>query len=96
MSDTKTSQTQQTAPGPEVAFPFFGLFDDQLKRWESLQKELAKLEQKNLEQARLMIDESAKLMKETIEYSAKLSQEWRRLATESARRSGAVASSVKA
>ena len=76
MSDTKTSQTQQQ---PEAAFPFFGLFDDQLKRFEQFQKELAKLEQKNIEQARLMIDESAKLMKESLDYSAKLSAEFRRL-----------------
>ena len=94
MSDPKTSQTQQTAS--ETVFPLFGLFDDQLKRWESLNKELAKLEQKNLEQARLMIDESAKMMKETLDYSAKLSAEFRRLATESARRGSAAVSSVKA
>lgn len=94
MSDTKTSQTQQAA---ETAFPFFGMFDDQLKRWDALQKEMAKLEQRNLEQARQMIDESAKLMKETLDYSAKLSAEFRKLAVDSTRRAAAAAStSVKA
>lgn len=92
MSDTKTSQTQQT---PETVFPFLGIFDEQLKRFDAFQKELAKLEQKNIEQARLMIDESAKLMKETLDYSAKLNQEWRKLALDSTRRAAA-ASGVKA
>ncbi len=83
MSDTKTSQAQQT---PETVFPFLGMFDEQLKRFDAFQKELAKLEQKNLEQARAMIDESAKLMKETLDYQAKLSQEWRKLVVDSTRR----------
>lgn len=87
MSDQKTSQTQQT---PELGFPFLGMFDEQLKRWDALQKEMAKLEQKNLEQARLMIDESAKMMKESLEYSAKLSAEWRKLALETTRRNSGV------
>lgn len=91
MSDPKTSQTQQSA---DTVFPFFGMFDDQLKRFEQFQKELVKLEQKNLEQARLMIDESAKLMKESLDYSAKLSAEFRKLALDSTRR--AASSSVKA
>jgi len=86
MTDTKTSQTQQTAPNAAI-FPFAGMFEDQLRRWEQMTKEYQALEAKNVEQARMMIDEGAKLMKATLDQSVKLTAEWRKLALETTRQS---------
>jgi len=91
MTDQKTSQTQQTPntgmPNAAAFFPFAGLFEDQLRRWEAMQKEYAALEQKNVEQARLMIDEGAKMLKATLDQSVKVTNEWRKIALETTRQS---------
>jgi hypothetical protein len=74
MAETKTSQSQQNV----FENPFVGAWLEQL----------ASLESKSAEQAKVAIDESAKLMKQTLEYSLKMSAEWRKLALENSRRAG--------
>jgi hypothetical protein len=54
-------------------------------RFESFLGELTKLEEKNIEAANRAIDESSRLMKETISYGAKLSAEWRAMALKTSR-----------
>jgi hypothetical protein len=79
MAEDKNVHAQQKSP-------FVGLWEDQMKRVESFYQELASMEAKNAEQARMAIDEGAKLMKETIEYGLKLSAEWRKVALDTTRR----------
>jgi hypothetical protein len=97
MADQKTSQTQQTTANPAhaaaqafqgmsaFAAPFTSMFEDNMKRMDGMMKEMAALEQKNAEQLRTWVDESAKLMKESIDYSLKLSAEWRKLTLDAAK-----------
>jgi hypothetical protein len=80
MANPETSQAQKTA------FPFTGLWEEHMKRVESYWKELESIEQKNLEQARMMIDEGAKLMKAGLDYSMKVSAELRKIALDTASR----------
>lgn len=91
MAENKTSQAQQNTPNvapPNGGFynPFRGLIEEQLKRTEAFWKDVAEMEAKNAEQARAAIDESAKLMKETLDYGLKLSAEWRKMAMEATKR----------
>ncbi|MFO0724166.1 MAG: hypothetical protein U1E65_10310 [Myxococcota bacterium] len=83
MANPETSQSQKTAP---TSFPFTGLWEEHLKRVESYWKELETIEQKNLEQARMMIDEGAKLMKAGLDYSMKVSAELRKIALDATQR----------
>jgi hypothetical protein len=59
--------------------------DESVARLEATYNEAAKLEEKNLEQARSYVEEWAKLSRESIAYTAQLSSEWRRMSLESAK-----------
>jgi hypothetical protein len=63
MAEKTTSQTQQN-------------FEDWFK---SIQTEWEKIEAKGQEQARQAIDETARLMKESLVYASKLAADFRRL-----------------
>ena len=80
MSETTTSQSQQKSKTL-----FGGFFEDHVRRMEALVEDLAAVEAKNADQMRSAIDESAKLMKQSLDYSLELSAEWRKLAMASTR-----------
>lgn len=87
MANPETSQSQKsTTTSPFTALPFTGLWDEHLKRVEAYWKELEAIEQKNMEQARTMIDEGARLMKAGLDYSLKVSAEFRKIALEATQR----------
>lgn len=58
------------------------LAKDQLDRMLELSEQMAKLHGQGLERAHGMIDESAKLMKASLDASQQLSNEWRKLGIE--------------
>lgn len=62
------------------------LVDEQVSRFTAMGEEVAKLEQKGLEQVRTAVDEAAKMTKESFAYAAQLSAEWRKLALEATKR----------
>jgi hypothetical protein len=88
MNDKTSSQTQQKAErtADAVAGQFEKLANENIARFESWMKELAKAEERSLENAQRAIDESSKLWKESLAYSAKLNGEWRNLALQATRR----------
>ncbi len=53
--------------------------EDHVTRVKSITDEWAKLEGKGFEQAGAMVDEMAKLTKESLAYNAQLAAEWRKL-----------------
>lgn len=87
MANPETSQSQKTTSIPAfTAFPFTGLWEEHVKRVEAYWKELEAIEQKNIEQARTMIDEGARLMKASLDYSLKVSAEFRKIALDATQR----------
>ncbi|MCC7382842.1 MAG: hypothetical protein IT384_13480 [Deltaproteobacteria bacterium] len=87
MAEKTTSQAQQDPfAGVFSGGAFRTMFEEQIKRIDGFYQDLANAEVKSAEQAKMAIDESAKLMKQTVEYSLKLSAEWRKLALETTRR----------
>lgn len=78
MSKEQASQPQQPA-----AFPFAApSFEDALNRLRAFNEQAVAMQQRAAEQARAAIDESARVMKETVAYGQRLSDDWRKLATE--------------
>lgn len=61
--------------------------DDALARTTAFYDELAKMETKRNEQATQVVDELAKLTKESFAYASALNAEWRRLSLEAVKRS---------
>jgi hypothetical protein len=55
---------------------------DQLDRMLELSEQMAKLQGQGVERAHSMIDESAKLMKASLDASQQLGNEWRKLGIE--------------
>jgi hypothetical protein len=53
--------------------------EDHVARVKSITDEWVKLEGKGYEQAGAMVDEMAKLTKESLAYNAQLASEWRKL-----------------
>ena len=64
------------------------LIDGQLARLESMMQEAATYEKPAVEQATAAIDELAKLMKDSVDYSCRLSAAWRRETLAAMKRSG--------
>ena len=72
-------QLQQLQQVPE----FFKKFvDDQASRFQALSAEASKLESKALENASLVVDETAKMVKESLAHAVNLNAEYRRLSLE--------------
>jgi hypothetical protein len=59
---------------------------EQLARLEGLAEQMAKLQGQHVERAQEAIDESARLMKESISYANQLGAEWRKLSLETTRK----------
>jgi hypothetical protein len=70
-------------PGFTSPNAFFDLWTraakDHLDRMEQLGEQLAKAQGQGVERAQQAVDESAKLMKESLSYALTLSNEWRKL-----------------
>ncbi len=81
MAEQTTSQTQQIRDGFKKAM------DDHASRVESAFSEMAKLEEKGLEQACAQLDEAARLTKVSLAYASELGAQWRKLMVDAARRS---------
>ncbi len=60
-----------------------------VERMEQLGVELAKLQGQNVERAQTAIDESAKLMKASLEAGNQLANEWRKIGVEMTRKATA-------
>lgn len=79
-------------PGFNSPNQFFDLWTraakDQLERMEQLGEQLAKAQGQGVERAQQAIDESAKLMKESLAYGLTLSNEWRKLNLEMVKKTG--------
>ena len=74
------SQTQQ------IQDMFSKAATEHVGRVEAACAEAGRLESKGAEQARVLIDECARLARESMSYSMQLSDEWRKLAVEATRR----------
>lgn len=95
---SNTKSTEQGVP-PFTAFPPFTgaqqahealnawrkLMDDQMARMGSLFEEVGKLNEKALAQTMTAIDETAKLVKETVTYANTLGTEWRKVTMDATR-----------
>ncbi len=64
------------------------MVDDQLGRIEDLSQEFARYQQQGMDQAQGAIDELAELMKDSLNHTAQLTSEWRRMALDSTRKAG--------
>ncbi len=80
MADTFTSQVHNVQ-----AF-FTKAVEESVNRTNAVFTEFGKVDAKTSEQAGLMVDEAAKMTKESIAYSSALASEWRRLSLEAVKR----------
>ena len=81
MAEQATSQTQQIKDG------FRKAVSDHAERVDSVFTEMAKLEEKGLEQACAQLDEATRLTKVSLAYASELGAQWRKLMVDAARRS---------
>lgn len=86
MTDKNTSQVHNSTP---FASPVMDLFrkatEDQLGRVQAFYDSAAQWETRGAEQSRGAIDESARLMQETVQCASKMSAELRTLSLEAMR-----------
>lgn len=61
-------------------------FEETVNRTNAVYAEIGKVDTKTTEQVGQMVDEAAKLTKESIAYSSALATEWRRLSLEAVKR----------
>ena len=80
MADETTSQTQQ------LKDTFRNAESDHAERVDSVFAEMAKLEEKGLEQAAAQFDEAARLTKASLAYASELTAQWRKLWVDAAKR----------
>jgi len=80
MSEQATSHTQQ------IRDNFRKAIADHAQRVESAFSEMAKLEEKGLEQVCQQLDEAARLTKVSLAYGSELAAQWRKLVIDAARR----------
>ena len=79
MAQKTTTQAQQDGAEGAASAGAARAKDAHTDRLEAMFVELEKVQRKNLEQMESAIDEGAKLMKASLEYSGKMMDEWRRL-----------------
>lgn len=91
MAEKTASQTQQAA-----ADQWKKIVEDQVARVQQLQDDLARFEQKGIEQMRTAVDESAKIAKESINYLSQLTAEWRKLSIDATRRAAELMTATRA
>jgi len=86
MSEQATSQTQQ------IRDTFRKAASDHAERVEGVFAEVAKLEEKGLEQAAAQLDEATRLTKVSLAYASELGAQWRKLWVDAARRTAEMVS----
>ena len=86
MAEQTTSQTQQIKDNLRKAV------NDHAERVESVFTEMAKLEEKGLEQVAAQLDEAARLTKVSLAYGSELAAQWRKLWVDAARRTAEMVS----
>ena len=79
MSENKTSQVQDTQAGWKK------MMDDHVAGMELAYAEIARMQEQAFTQNKQAIEEMAKLSKESVDYVAQLSSEWRRLTLDATR-----------
>ncbi len=84
-TDRNTSQTQQMRDAWKKAFA------DQAERLDAAFAEIAKLEEKGIQQACNSLDEAARLTKVSLAYSTELAAQWRKLWVDAAHRAADMA-----
>jgi hypothetical protein len=65
---------------------FKKMVDEQFTRMENMYAEYGRYEKQGIEQANATIDELARLMKDSVDYSRQLSAEWRKMAKDATKR----------
>jgi hypothetical protein len=86
MAEQTTSQTQQ------IRDNFKKAIEENASRVESAFSEMAKLEEKSLEQACAQLDEATRLTKVSLAYASELGAQWRKLMVDAARRTAEMVS----
>jgi hypothetical protein len=86
MAEQTTSQTQQ------IKDSFRKAVNDHAERVDSVFTEIAKLEEKGLEQAAVQLDEAARLTKVSLAYAIELTAQWRKLWVDAAKRTAEMVS----
>ena len=81
MSESKTSQVRETA---QAAWK--KMVDDHVTRMELAYAEVARVQEQALAQNRQAIDEMAKLSRDSVDYFAQLTAEWRKLTLDATRK----------
>lgn len=66
----------------------------ELARMEQMQKQFEDLQKQAITRTFEAIDESARLMKESLSYAVKLSEEWRKITIENTKKAAATAKSA--
>jgi len=86
MAESTTSHTQQ------IRDAFRKAVSDHAERVDGVFAEIAKLEEKGIEQAAAQLDEATRLTKVSLAYAGELAAQWRKLAVDAARRSAEMVS----
>ncbi|MEQ8276926.1 MAG: hypothetical protein RMA76_25960 [Deltaproteobacteria bacterium] len=89
MATKRTTQAQQDGAEKVEAAA-----EAHIARVEAMFGELEKLQKTNIEQFEMAVDESAKLMKASADYTAKMMDEWRRVALTTSRQAVSAFSSM--
>ena len=87
MSEKKTSQAQQIP-----ANPWQQAAEAQMARIQAFYEQLANYETEGAEKAQVAVDEMARLTKEAIDHTARMTAEWRKLSMEAIQKSAEIAS----
>lgn len=91
MSDKTTSQAQKkTGPLGFDGVPGFDavrkMADENWDRTQSMMEEFGRIERSSMEQMNKVIDESARMMHESMNYAIQLHGEWRKASMDAAKR----------
>lgn len=83
--------SEKTTPSFPFTLPFGAEaiqknFADAQARWSAFLEDAAKVDAQRLSHTRMMLDESARLAHETLNYWSQLGDDWRRISTEATRR----------
>jgi hypothetical protein len=70
------------------------MMDEGIGRLKDTYAELDRVQRQHMEQAHTAIDEFARLMKDSVSYSSRLTDEWRKVAMDTTERAGKMFSSI--
>ena len=93
-AETNRSETKANPAGAAQQAAMNGwkkIVEDTMVRMPTVFEELAKLEQRGFEQARVAIAESARLANASLDFAMQLSAEWRKMTLDTARRAADLA-----